>query len=35
MRVYRINQDTGALTRVGGNTAVAMGPRCVAILAAP
>jgi 6-phosphogluconolactonase len=35
VRVYRINQDTGALTRVGGNTAVAMGPRCVAILAAP
>ncbi len=35
VRTYRINPDTGALTRVGGNAAVASGPRCVAILAAP
>jgi 6-phosphogluconolactonase len=37
VRVYRINQDTGALTRLspGNSIAVGAGPRCVAILAAP
>jgi 6-phosphogluconolactonase len=32
---FPINQETGALTAVGGNVAVASGTRCVAILAAP
>jgi len=35
VRTFRINQETGALTRVGGNVAVGVGTRCVAILAAP